>query len=307
MLHIALYGRGRWGSAIKRTLDSMPDVSVTVVGRGSEAPSDIDGAIIATPISTHVELAMPFIREGIPVLIEKPLTDSFRAAKQLIATAKKSRSLVQVGHIHLHNPAFKKVQELVPTLGGIRYLYFEGTNNGPFRNDASVLWDWLPHPLSMAIQLLKSEPLQVQAWGFSFLHPRSQLYDLGIVKYDFPKSVALICSVNWLNPEKRTKMTIVGKHSSLVHTDTDQQKIALYENMGPGVKGTQVTHQVPSITHPSYAPGWPLEHELRAFLEAIQKKQRDRAELDLGAKIVTCIEAAQNSAKKGGKVVRFKV
>lgn len=303
MTRLALYGRGRWGTAIQRTLLEIPGVTVVVVGRGRSAPPDIDGVIFATPAATHAGLALPFIKRGIPVFIEKPLTDSVADAKRLEKAAGKSGSLAHVGHIHLHNPAFLKVKELAPLLGPIRYLMFEGMNNGPFRDDASVLWDWLPHPLSMALELLPSGPKSVQAWGINILRPRARkLHDIGVVRYDF-KDATLLCSVNWIAPEKRTKMTVVGKKSTIVHTDNHPQKLSLYEGMGPVVKGMKVAPQIPVITHPVYEDGWPLEHELRAFVDAIRNGSRDTSSLGFGRRIVELIAAAHGSAGKGGRKV----
>src|SRR5262249_3945130 len=105
-MKIALFGHGRWGKNIKRVLDSFTDVSTTVIGRSDMAPSQVDGVVIATPISTHTQIAMPYIRQGIPVFIEKPLTDSITNTRRMLEAAKKYRTLVHVGHIHLHNAAF---------------------------------------------------------------------------------------------------------------------------------------------------------------------------------------------------------
>lgn len=303
MTHLALIGHGRWGKSIERTLQHFTDVSVTIVGRGEFPPRDVDGVIIATPISTHLDLALPFIERGTPTFIEKPVTASIEEVKRLRVAAEKSDTLVHVGHIHLHNPAFIQAKAMVPTLGRIRYLLFEGMNNGPFHADVSVLWDWLPHPLSMALSLLYAEPVSVQAWGINILRFQvPDLHDFGIARFEF-ESASLVCTVNWLSPEKRTKMTIVGEHSSLVHTDTDLQKLALYYGMGPRVDGMRVSHQVPSIEYPEYESGWPLERELRAFIDAIQAGSRDRSGLALGARIVNLIAAAHSSIQNNGQIV----
>ena len=303
MTRLALYGHGRWGTAIDRTLLGIPGVSVVVLGRGERAPAGIDGAIFATPISTHARLALPFIRKGLPVFIEKPLTNSVADAKRLEDVARQSRSLVHVGHIHLHNPAFLKAKDLAPSLGPIRYVTFEGLNYGPVRDDASILWDWLPHPLSMALELFNGAPKSVQAWGISILRPRAKrLYDIGVVRFDF-KEGPLVCTVNWVSPEKRTKMTIVGKAGALVHTDTDQQKLALYKGAVPAVDGMKVTPRLPAATHPEYGRGWPLEHELRAFVDAIRSGSHDRSSLEFGRRIVELIAAAHESVRAGGRKV----
>lgn len=282
----------------------METVTVSIVKRGERPPFDVDGVIIATPISTHAELALPYIERGIPVCIEKPVAGSVNDAQRLFDAAEKTNALVHVGHIHLHNPAFVKAKELLPALGQLRYLYFEGMNNGPFRTDASVLWDWLPHPLSMTLNLLGKLPRSVQAWGVQSLHPHnSALSDVGVVKYEFETGVALLCVVNWFAPEKRTALSIVGETSSLVYTDTAPKKIAWYQGMGPSISHEAVLHHVPTITYPPYEAVAPLEVELSAFVRAIERGSHEHSELALGVTIVELIAAAEKSIATGGNSI----
>jgi len=49
---------------------------------------DLDAVIVATPPSTHPEIACFFMENGIPVLCEKPLCLSVAEAEKMIATAK---------------------------------------------------------------------------------------------------------------------------------------------------------------------------------------------------------------------------
>ena len=127
-----------------------------------------------------------------------------------------------------------------------------------------------------------------------------------MVKYEFEDGAALLCIVNWLAPEKRTSLTIVGETSSLVYTDTATQKIALYASMGPSVDGANVYHQAPSITYPEYGTRMPLECELSSFIHAIEQGSHERSELALGITIVELIAAAEESITKDGQVVHVK-
>lgn len=258
-MRLALLGHGRWGKNILKTLQTFPDVEVIVLKRGDEVTEDIKGAIIATPISTHVGLAYPFVQRGIPVFIEKPLTNSLIEASLIEAMARSSNSLVQVGHIHLHSSAFKAI----PDVGEIQHLFFQGLNPGPVREDVSVLWDWLAHPLSMALTLLKQRPISVQAWD---------LNGIGVVLYKF-HTTSLICHVSWLNPEKITKLTIIGSKGTHIYDDS--------------------TPQSPR----------PLEVEMRAFVDAIKENSHDNSGLALGITIVELIVAAHLSVRKGGRII----
>jgi predicted dehydrogenase len=51
---------------------------------------DVDAVIVATPPTTHAEIACFFMERGIPVLCEKPLTTNVADAERMIATAEKA-------------------------------------------------------------------------------------------------------------------------------------------------------------------------------------------------------------------------
>jgi len=54
------------------------------------ADVELDAAIVATPPSTHPEVACFFMERGIPVLCEKPLTTNVADAEKMIAAAEKA-------------------------------------------------------------------------------------------------------------------------------------------------------------------------------------------------------------------------
>lgn len=297
-LRLALIGRGRWGKNIERTLLTFPEVELTILGRGLAAPEDLDGVLVATPGSTHKEIAFPFIEKGIPTFVEKPFTTSTEDALALQVAAEKSGAPVFVGHIHLYNPPFLKIKELLPTLGPIRFIFSEGMNNGPFRDDMSAMWDWLPHDLSMAIELLGSTPQGVEASAVNVLRPQKpELYDMATVTFTFPKNVKLISAVGWISPTKRKKFTIVGEKSTLVFDDTAEKKLIFYENLGPRVEGGNIALQEVTINYPDYDKTSSLECELRAFIETIKTKKTRN--LDMSVSIVRAIEKAHGAVGKG--------
>jgi len=249
-MHLALYGHGRWGKNIEKTLIDM-QVRFTIVGRGDSPPEKVDGVIIATPVETHAELALPYLKNDIPVFIEKPLTASRIESETLLATGS---GLVHVGHIHLHNEAFKAY----PDLGEIKSIAFIALNPGPIRENSTVFWEWLPHPLSMAITLLKENPTAVNAWYIG---------GVGVASFTFKKAL-MVCHVSWESKEKMTKFAVVGEKGAWAYDGAKEQ--------------------TPS----------PLKLELQAFVEAIRNQSRDRSQLALGVTITKIIAAAHQSHGK---------
>jgi predicted dehydrogenase len=59
--------------------------------------SDVDAVIIATPTSTHKELAITCMKAGKDILVEKPLARSYAEAKPIVEFARKHNRKVMVG------------------------------------------------------------------------------------------------------------------------------------------------------------------------------------------------------------------
>ena len=282
-MHIALIGSGKWGTAIARTLDTFPDVKLTVVEKGNSPPDGIDGVIIATPSATHAAVALPFIEQGIPTFIEKPLTTSIIDAERIREAVARSHTPVFVGHIYLYNPAFQKVKGLLPTLGTLSYVLSEKMNYGP-RTDASVFWDWLPHDASMLFELFGT-PQTVQAWGIARAGANDR-YDMATIRFTFENAPASVSIISWLSPEKRKHMTFVGEKGALVFDDGAEKKLILYRGA--------------DVTYPEYESELPLTRELRVFIDSVRHKSFTSDGLTMGYRIVSLVAAAEASARAGG-------
>lgn len=295
MKRIALIGLGRWGQNIARTLATFSDCQVTHICDASpeaqniikeifpnatptlhtnsqeiNAATDIDAVIVATPGSTHTSIALPFITKGLPTFIEKPFTTNLLDAQQLTKAAQSSGALIFVGHIHLYNPAYHALKELLPQLGTIRVIHCEGGNNGPYRDEMSALWDWAPHDIAILLDLIPGDIEVKDAWGFEFLRPGKNLHDTVHANLRLNQSVPATVTVSWLLPEKRKKIFIVGTESSAIFDDTKStEKITLLKHMGPTIEGNTVTKQEPTVSYPTYDSASPLTLELRTFIDTI--------------------------------------
>ena len=307
-LRLALIGKGRWGSVIKKTLLAVPACELayeaTHEWKTLLEKKDTDGVIIATPPATHTEIALAFIERGVPVFIEKPMTTSVEDAYRIKTAAEKNSTPVMVGHIYVYNPAFLVAKELTQRYGSTRLLISEGANNGPFRNDYSALWDWAPHDLSMILNLLQENPLTVQAWAVAMTRPGTTLWDNAQMRIVFPSNTIALVSSTWLFPEKRKRLTIIGEKNSVVYDDVlPEKKVAFYENMGPRIEGITLARQEPIISYPPYDQTPPLTLELHAFVRAIVEKEKPLSGVAEGLAVVRILEAAEKSIKTGGTPV----
>jgi len=72
-----------------------------------------DGVIVATPNAAHADNAIACITRGIPVLIEKPVTETAEKAQQVIAAAEKHGVATLVGHHRRHSPILQEARRAV--------------------------------------------------------------------------------------------------------------------------------------------------------------------------------------------------
>lgn len=145
MKNLALIGSGRWGQKYIEESEKIPGCQIKYIrGRDYkdliEKLHDIDGVIIATPATTHTQIANDF--KNIPVLIEKPVAMSTQ--ELLDSEAKK----VMAGHTYIYDPEIQKLKDNPP-----RYLTFRMFNTSRHNSDTSILWELCPHAISLFFYL----------------------------------------------------------------------------------------------------------------------------------------------------------
>jgi len=84
------------------------------VFRGSLAGERLDLVTVATPNSTHFEIAQAFMREGFHVLCEKPLTTTVEDAEQLVLTARERGRILAVNYGYTGYPMVRQARAIVP-------------------------------------------------------------------------------------------------------------------------------------------------------------------------------------------------
>jgi len=129
----------------------------------------LDAAIIATPTRFHYEVAADLLRQGVHVLVEKPITPSVADARELVALATERSLALQVGHVERFNPAFVASQ---PHIADPKYIEVFRTAPYTCRSvDVGVVLDLMIHDLDLVLALAKSEVVSVDALGGAVFGP----------------------------------------------------------------------------------------------------------------------------------------
>ncbi len=284
-MRLAVIGRGKWGMNIVRTLATMRDVQLIEESRDlsiilREKPA---GVVIATPSTTHAGLALPFLEAGVPTFIEKPMATAVDDAMRIREAALRSGTPVVVGHVQLHNPAFQAAIQLFSRFESVQAVFWEGMSLHP-RTDSSVLWDWLPHGLSMAQAIFGASPGFAQAWGVG----EPSQFKAAIAHFVIG-GVPFIANASWISPLKRHRMTIVGENESLTFDDGAKRKLSLRNPQG--------------TSFPVYDEELPLTRELGNFINVLRAGKLDMAQLENDVAIVRAIATAEESARNAGQLL----
>jgi predicted dehydrogenase len=77
------------------------------------ADPEVDGVVVATPHSTHTEIAVAAAEAGKHVFVEKPLTLTVADAKRVGEAAAHAGVAVQVGHNRRRQPANRRIKAMI--------------------------------------------------------------------------------------------------------------------------------------------------------------------------------------------------
>jgi len=123
----------------------------------------LDAVIVATPTKLHHRIAADFLRAGKHVFVEKPLTSDVDEAAELVTAARRTRTVLQVGHVERFNPAWSSA---VSRLSAPNFV--ECRREGPFTfrsTDISVVLDLMIHDIDLTASLVRSPVIDVEAFG----------------------------------------------------------------------------------------------------------------------------------------------
>jgi predicted dehydrogenase len=132
-----------------------------------ELVGKIDAAVVAVPTKHHHAVGLDLLRQGIHLLIEKPLATSVAEADDLVRTARRAGVVLQVGHVERFNPAWSRVQPHVRDPKFIESTRFSGFSGRS--TDIGVVLDVMIHDLDLVLSLVRSPIAHVDALGVSVL------------------------------------------------------------------------------------------------------------------------------------------
>ncbi len=333
MINFGVIGYGYWGPNLVRNLFEVADTQVIAVSDmrqdrlnavSSRYPSvevstdfndllnnpNIDAIAIATPVSTHYELALQALQAGKHVMVEKPMTSSSEQAMHLIDEAARRNLTLLVDHTFVYTGAVRKIKDIADSgqLGDI--LYYDSTriNLGLFQRDVDVIWDLAVHDLAIMDYILPSSPVAVAATGINHVFGGNE--NLAYITMFFEENIIAHVNVNWLSPVKVRRTLLGGSKQMIVYDDMEpSEKVKVYDK-GITLNGTPdslykalVGYRSGDMFAPQLDMSEALKVEIQHFVDCIRTGEEPITGGQAGLRVVRILESASRSMKQRGKLV----
>jgi predicted dehydrogenase len=267
-----------------RAMEIAGQFGVHCAGSLDEFSERVDAASIATPTSTHFEIAQELLKRGKHLLVEKPIAENTAHATELAELAA-SRSLVlQVGHVERFNPVLSALEK---RLTNPRFIEAHRLSPYPNRStDIGVVLDLMIHDLEIILHLVRSPVQTIDAVGVPVL---SRGEDIANARVRFENGCVANITSSRISPEQVRKIRVFQEDAYL-SLDYQNQSGEIYRRTAEGLTREEVEIE----------PEEPLKRQLASFIDCAATGRAPKvsgfqaaAALELAVEITKRIEAAQ--------------
>jgi predicted dehydrogenase len=315
-LRVGVVGVGHLGKEHARILAGLPDVELVgvadvniaqaraVAGRcNTRAFSDyrpllggLDAAVVAVPTRLHHAVAGDILRQGVALLVEKPLALNRAQAEELVDLARRHGVLLQVGHIERFNPAFEELQRrpLRP-----RFVHCQRLSSFTGRStDIGAVLDLMIHDLDLVLALTGAPVTHVQATGLTLLGGYEDVAEARVV---FAGGCTAHLTASRVSPGPFRRMQVWGPEGHACIDFARRQVTLAQPSSGPA---SDPPLQVLELDRNQ---GDQLTRELQEFVTSVRTGTRPRMSgeegrdaLALADRILACIASQDAPAQAPG-------
>lgn len=129
----------------------------------------VDAVIIAAPTQLHRDLALDVVEQGFPLLLEKPIADTYAGVVEVVEAAQKRGQVLMCGLLERFNAAVRTAADIARAP-----LHVSTVRHSPYseRIRTGVASDLLIHDIDLVLRLFGETP-SASSGHFGFFDPRS--------------------------------------------------------------------------------------------------------------------------------------
>jgi predicted dehydrogenase len=321
------------GANWARTLRDHPDVELSawvdiVPGLAERAAADLeisgcrfdtdlgkaltevrpDFVVDVTIPEAHKDVTLAALSAGVPVLGEKPMSDSMKHAREMVAASERAGTLYMVSQSRRYNALLQAYRDLIVkhlggALGILNADFYIGAHFGGFRDamPSPLLLDMAIHTFDEARYLSGADPIAVYCEEFN---PSWSWYAgdaCATAVFEMTGGLRFTYRGAWCAEGAHTSWDAdwraVGKNGTAIWNGTD----APYAEVVTGTGGFHsVTRRLEGAPDPGFVGG--IEGSLRDFLAALTTGHRPMVECHDNIKSLGMVFAAIESAAMGRRI-----
>jgi len=241
-LKIAVIGTGHLGKEHARIYSEISEVSLVGVvdidkntgeavaqrcntkyySSFKEILNKVDAASVVVPTKSHYEITKELLKNGIHVLVEKPMTGTVSEAEDLIRLSKETSAILQPGYIERFNPAIEAIQKLDITL---KFIECHRLSPFTFRSaDIGVVLDLMIHDIDIILDLSKSKVKKIDAVGVGVISDKE---DIANARIQFENGCVANITASRVSFEPMRKIRLFSENS-YISLDYHKQEAIIY-------------------------------------------------------------------------------
>ena len=232
-----------------------------------------DAVSIAVPTTFHHALAREFLRHGVDVLLEKPMTTTLAEADELIDIARANDRILQIGHLERYNAALMAIKDMLR-----QPLFIESHRIAPFKErgiEVDVILDLMIHDIDIILSLVNAPVTRIDAVGVPVLTSRM---DIANVRLQFATGCIANITASRISAKEMRKIRLF-QHDAYLSIDFAGQEVDIFKKLPDAdIDG------IPQITYENIdiKQGDSLAQEISAFLAAVRSRQKPEVSGEAG-------------------------
>ena len=249
-----------------------------------ELAAACDAVSVVVPTDRHAAVAIPLLERGCHLLIEKPLCGSLAEAEQVLAAARKTGRLVQVGHVEHFNPVMSYLEKEAS-----RPQYITAERLAPYQTrgtEVGVVLDLMIHDIGIVLALVKAPIRRIDSVGVSVL---SKPEDIANTRIEFENGCVANLSASRMSLKKNREIRIFQDNAYL-SLDFMNQTGHLVKKSDLIAYGLKLKIGLAKAGDPSSIPvheipiekGEPLVIELASFIDSVARARQPKVGAALG-------------------------
>jgi len=244
-----------------------------------ELLGNVDAISIATPTSTHFEVASKALETRVHAFIEKPLTQTVEEADRLVQLANQNNVKIQVGHVERFNPALLALEKY-----NLSPMFIESHRLAQFNprgSDVPVVLDLMIHDIDIILSLVNSPVVGIDANGVAVV---SGSADIANARIKFKNGCVANVTASRISQRKMRKMRLFQRDAyiSIDFSEGTAEVFRLVDasegtanttmllgQINAGAQKRKIVYEQPEIKEVNA-----LKYELELFVKAIQRDEQ---------------------------------